>query len=59
MNIRKVLYAFAALFLAGWALGFFVLQAGTIIHIFIMAAAILWMRAIMINPKQQPPELIE
>ena len=59
MNTRKVLYAFAVLFLAGWVLGFFIFQAGTIIHIFIISAAIFWMRAIMINPKPQPPELSE
>lgn len=37
--------------LAGWVLGFFILDAGVYIHIFFMVSAISCMQAVILTPR--------
>ena len=51
--MKLALYIMAVLLTAVWIIGFFIFSAGMIIHIFMIAAALFLMQAIIINPKPQ------
>jgi hypothetical protein len=51
--MKRLLYLLAVLTLAGWILGFFMLNAGTFIHLLVILAILLWLQAVIINPKPQ------
>ncbi len=50
--MKKALYLLAMMTLAGWIMGFFMFNAGTVIHLLFILAALLWMQAVIINPKE-------
>ncbi|HKZ65068.1 MAG TPA: DUF5670 family protein [Chitinophagaceae bacterium] len=52
--MKLALYIMAALLIVAWIIGVFIFNAGMIIHIFIIAAVLFLMQAIIINPKPQP-----
>jgi hypothetical protein len=49
--MKRALFVIAALLLAGWVLGFFILNAGVFIHIFIIVSAIACMQAVILTPR--------
>ena len=49
--MKKMLYLLAILMLAGWIFGYFMFNAGTLIHLLVITAILLWMQAVIINPK--------
>lgn len=51
--MKLVLFIMAILLTAVWIIGFFIFSAGTIIHIFMIIAALFLMQAIIIKPKTQ------
>lgn len=51
--MKLALYIMAVLLTVVWIIGFFILSAGMIIHIFMIAAVLFLMQAIIISPKPQ------
>lgn len=50
-TMKKRFYSIAAIFLAGWMVGFFLLHAGIMIHSLIMVSVIFLLEAVIITPK--------
>ena len=50
--MRLTLFIVAALLTVSWILGAFVFKAGTLIHIFVISAALSFMQGIIHTPKQ-------
>jgi len=51
-TMRLTLFIVAALLTVSWILGAFVFKAGTLIHIFVISAALSFMQGIILTPKQ-------
>lgn len=51
--MKRMLFAIATLLLVAWILGFFIFNAGTMIHILIIVSAITGMQAVIITPRCQ------
>jgi hypothetical protein len=51
--MKKALYILAFLSLVTWILGTFVFKAGTVIHTFLIIAAITCIQGVIICPKPQ------
>ncbi len=47
--MKRVLFGIATLLLVAWILGFFIFNAGTIIHLLIIVSAIACMQAVIIT----------
>lgn len=52
--MKTFLFIIAILLMIGWGLGFFLFNAGMLIHMLIIVAAISCMRGIMICPPKEP-----
>ena len=50
--MRLTLFIVAALLTVSWILGAFVFKAGTLVHIFVISAALSFMQGIILTPKQ-------
>jgi hypothetical protein len=51
--MKKGCYIVSVLFAVGWILAFFVLRAGTSVHIFLMMAVICWLHATIAIPQKK------
>ena len=51
-TMRLTLFIVAALLTVSWILGAFVFKAGTLVHIFVISAALSFMQGIILTPKQ-------
>lgn len=52
--MKAILFIIAILLFIGWGLGFFLFNAGILIHMLIIVAAISCMRGIMICSPKEP-----
>ena len=51
--MKLALYIVATLLAVAWIVGFFMLKAGTIVHIFIITATLFLIQGIITNPRPQ------
>ena len=52
-SMKLALYIVATLLAVAWIVGFFMLKAGTIVHIFIITATLFLIQGIITNPRPQ------
>lgn len=50
--MKLALFILAALLAAAWIIGFFIFKTGTMIHVLMIAAVLLFMQAIIVSPRR-------
>lgn len=51
-SMKLALFILAALLAAAWIIGFFIFKTGTMIHVLMIAAVLLFMQAIIVSPRR-------
>ncbi|MEO5563196.1 MAG: hypothetical protein ABIR18_07175 [Chitinophagaceae bacterium] len=51
--MKRVFYSIAVLLAAAWVLSFFILHAGSSVHILIFSAAFCWVHAVITTPRKK------
>jgi hypothetical protein len=51
-SMKLALFILAALLAAAWIIGFFIFKTGTMIHVLMIAAVLLFIQAIIVSPRR-------